>query len=170
MGVWSGARKGGGGGAGASVCVCQWDSSHKPPTGMPHAPPPPRHPLASDKADSTKWIPNVVFNPASQLFVMWGGSGDWFVATSKDGVNFDLVTPHTTSRLGGGTDGTGLFIDDDGVGYIAFADTDHYVSIERLAPDLLSSTKVNVSGFFPDDYVEVGVGWGWGVEVGMGWR
>ena len=114
-----------------------------------------RHPLANDKADGTKWIPNVVFSAASQLFVMWGGAGDWFVATSKDGVQFDLVTPHTTSRLGGGTDGTGLFVDDDGVGYIAFADTNHVVSIERLAPDLLSSSKVNVSGFFPDDYVEV---------------
>ena len=30
----------------------------------------------------------------------------------------------------------------------------HIVSIERLSSDLLSTTHVNVSGFFPDDYVE----------------
>ena len=93
---------------------------------------------------------------------MWGGSGDWFVATSLDGIAFNLVTAHTTSRLGGSTDGTGFFIDDDGQGYIAFSYTgtvnnvsvDHVTSIERLSPDLLSSSKVNVSDFFPDNYVE----------------
>ena len=63
-------------------------------------------PLSSDTADATKWIPNVLWVEAKQHFIMWGGSGDWFVATSTDGIAFTLVTPHTTSRLGGGTDGT----------------------------------------------------------------
>ena len=120
------------------------------------------HPLANDTADGTKWIPNVVWVEAQQRFVMWAGSGDWFVATSVDGIDFSLVTPHTTSRLGGSTDGTGVFVDDDGTGYIIFAalstggphGAGHLVSIERLAPDLLSSSKANVSAFFPDDYVE----------------
>jgi beta-xylosidase len=30
----------------------------------------------------------------------------------------------------------------------------HIVSIERLTPDLLSTTRVNVTGLFPDDFVE----------------
>ena len=115
-------------------------------------------PLSSETADATKWIPNVLYSEAQQRFIMWGGSGDWFVASSNDGIAFNLETAHTTSRLGGGTDGTGFFIDNDGQGYIAFSWTgpgfDHVTSIERLAPDLLSSSKVNVSGFFPDDYNE----------------
>ena len=115
-------------------------------------------PLSNDDADATKWIPNVLWVESQQRFVMWGGSGDWFVATSTDGIAFTLATAHTTSRLGGGTDGTGFFVDDDGQGYIAFSWTgpgfDHVTSIERLAPDLLSSSHVNVSGFFPDDYNE----------------
>lgn len=115
-------------------------------------------PLSNDAADATKWIPNVLWSEAQQRFVMWGGSGDWFVATSVDGIAFTLATAHTTSRLGGGTDGTGFFIDDDGQGYIAFSWTgagfNHVTSIERLSPDLLTSSKVNVSGFFPDSYNE----------------
>lgn len=120
-------------------------------------------PLSNDTNDSTKWIPNVLWSETQQRFIMWGGSGDWFVATSFDGIAFNLVTAHTTSRLGGSTDGTGFFIDDDGQGYIAFSYTgtvnggvsvDHVTSIERLSPDLLSSSKVNVSDFFPDNYNE----------------
>jgi hypothetical protein len=111
----------------------------------------------------TGWIPNVLFDPRPQYnrFVMWFGTGDWSVATSTDGVAFTVVNAHTTSRLGGQTDGTGLFVDDDGTGYVIFAAlvdapglTGHVVSIERLADDYLSSTKVNVSGFFPDGFVE----------------
>jgi hypothetical protein len=108
----------------------------------------------------TKWIPTAVWSPACSCFVLWFGSGAWAVATSLDGVHFDLVSNGATSRLGGGTDGTGLLLDDDGVGYVAFSAPDggppggHQLSIERLAPDLLSSSKVNVSGFFPITYVE----------------
>ena len=72
----------------------------------------------------TLWIPNVVFVEKMQTFVMWFGSGGWQTATSKDGINF---TPSGKgvffSRFGakGRTDGTGLFVDDDGTGYVAFA-------------------------------------------------
>ena len=46
-------------------------------------------------------------------------------------------------------DGNALLIDDDGTGYIAYATIqaggnrsgDHMVTIDRLAPDLLSSTR-----------------------------
>jgi hypothetical protein len=108
----------------------------------------------------TKWIPTALVR--NDTIVLWFGSGAWSVATSTDGVSFDLVSRFETSRLGGSTDGTGLLLDDDGVGYVAFAalstggslNSGHLVSIERLAPDLLSSSLVNVSGFFPLDYVE----------------
>jgi hypothetical protein len=110
----------------------------------------------------TKWIPTVLFSPACACFVLWFGSGAWGVGVSADGIHFDLVPPAQSSRLGGSTDGTGLLLDDDGAGYIAFAalsaggplNGGHLVSIERLAPDLLSSSKTNVSGFFPIDYTE----------------
>lgn len=118
---------------------------------------------ASASAASTQWIPNVFYDPRILRFIMWYGVGDWGVATSQDGIHFDIVHEHTSSRLGGQTDGTGIFIDDDpaATGYVIFAalvtdpgTSGHLVSIERLAPDYLSSTKINVSGFFPDGLVE----------------
>ncbi len=113
-------------------------------------------------AGFTKWIPTALWSPACSCFVLWFGSGGWAVATSVDGVSFDLVSNGATSRFGGSTDGTGIFLDDDGQGYVVFAalstggalNGGHLISIERLAPDLLSSSKVNVSGLFPIDYVE----------------
>lgn len=112
---------------------------------------------------STQWIPNVFYDTKTSRFIMWFGSGDWCSATSYDGISFNLAVAHFTSRLSGGTDGTGTFIDDDEnkTGYVIFAAlsnnpgmTGHLVSIERMTDDYLSSTKVNVSGFFPDGYVE----------------
>lgn len=107
------------------------------------------------------WIPNVFYDPQRQRFVCWYGVGDWGVATSPDGITFTVVHNHTSSRLGGQTDGTGIFIDEDGVGYVIFAalveepgTRGHLVSIERMASDYLSSSKVNVSAFFPDGLVE----------------
>jgi hypothetical protein len=107
----------------------------------------------------TGWIPNVLYDPRNSRFVMWFGTGDWSVATSTDGIAFNVVNAHISSRLGGATDGTGLFVDDDGTGYVIFSalvdqNPGHLVSIERLSDDYLSSTKVNVSGFFPDNFVE----------------
>eukprot|EP01051_Picozoa_sp_SAG22_P017295 SAG22_NODE_2633_length_2353_cov_1.968500_2_plen_450_part_00 len=79
------------------------------------------------------------------------------------------------AALGGGKvvnpkDGNAVLIDDDGVGYIAYTAMapgvapapneptgfkgDHMVAIERLTPDLLHSTKVQVGRLFPDDFVE----------------
>jgi hypothetical protein len=108
----------------------------------------------------TKWIPTALVQNGT--VILWFGSGAWSTATSTDGVHFALARRYATSRLGGSTDGTGLLLDEDGTGYVAFSALDrggalgqgHLVSIERLAPDLLSSSLVNVSGFFPLDYVE----------------
>jgi beta-xylosidase len=110
---------------------------------------------------NTLWIPNVIYVEKTQTFVMWFGSGGWQTATSKDGIHF-TPSGHGTmfSRFGAEarTDGTGFFVDDDGTGYIAFASMprgfNHVVSIEKLSPDLLASTMVNVTGLFPDNFVE----------------
>jgi hypothetical protein len=128
----------------------------------------------------TLWIPNVVFDARHQRFVMWYGAGGWCSATSMDGVHFTPAVSHFTSHVrgpngtAGRTDGTGIFVDDDGTGYVATAtmptgfdeptapgwpghvahNFGHIVMIERMSPDLLNSTQVNVTGFFPDDFVE----------------
>ena len=57
---------------------------------------------------------------------MWYGSGNWVTAVSIDGINFTPAGPKFSSRFsgkhgGGSTDGTGIFIDDDGTDYVAFA-------------------------------------------------
>jgi hypothetical protein len=126
----------------------------------------------------TLWIPNVIYHKQTHTFIMWFGSGGWQTATSVDGIHF------TPSKYGGfssrfgpkaTTDGTGILIDDDGTGYVAFASNPpgidwpgtpawpghpnalgygHIVSIEKMTPDFLSSSKINVTGLFPDDYVE----------------
>ena len=111
--------------------------------------------------EGTLWIPNVLYNASTHTFLMWYGSGGWCTATSSDGIHFTPVRSKFFSRFGpkARTDGTGIFIDDDGVGYVAFAASpaglpDHVVSIERLADDYLSTTRINVTGLFPDSYVE----------------
>ena len=117
-------------------------------------------PLAGELANYTnvtKWMPTVLWSEARQQFVMWVCRKGWTVATSDDGVHFQVQTEHTLSRFGfQNNDGTGILFDDDGQGYIAFAATghDHQVSIERLTPDLLDTTRENVTGFFPDRGVE----------------
>lgn len=130
-----------------------------------------------DTVPGTLWIPNVIWHEPTSRFILWYGSGDWGTATSEDGIHFTPAREHTSSRFANAstkppgttttesTDGTGLFVDDDGVGYVVFASQalpsmpggvgqGHVVSIERLAPDLLSSAHVGVGSFFPDDYVE----------------
>jgi beta-xylosidase len=87
----------------------------------------------------------------------------WGVATSVDGVHFDLVTLRgQSSQHPGAVDGNALFIDDDGAGYIAYATVDaggdrvgdHMVTIDRLAPDYLSSTQRLAAPVFNDTFVE----------------
>lgn len=145
----------------------------------------------------TLWIPNVLYDAPNRRFVLWYGSGVWGTATSecvsslsdrqnhfsanmsptnRDGIHFTPAGSLFASRLGpkAGTDGTGVFVDDDGVGYVVFAASPpnmdspthrgwpghiahnfgHLVSIERMTPDLLGTTRTNVSDFFPDDFVE----------------
>ena len=136
----------------------------------------------------TLWIPNVIYHAATRRFIMWFGSGGWQSAVSTDGIHF-TPSGHGVfySRFGAkaGTDGTGLFVDDDGTGYVAFASNPpgfdepghpawpghaahgygHIVSIERLSADLLTSSRINVTGLFPDDFVESPSLWKVGTTV-----
>eukprot|EP01084_Bolivina_argentea_P045882 84451_1 len=113
------------------------------------------------------WLPYVFYDEITHRFICWFGQGDWGVIVSNDGIHFywpPNIPHHQTSRLGGNTDGNNVFIDDDlnKTGYIIFAhgggapsiNTSHIVSIERLTNNYLSSAKVNVSVFFPDNFVE----------------
>ena len=116
--------------------------------------------LERSQVGGTLWIPNVIYHPPSNRFIMWFGAGGWGTATSTDGIHFEPAVLNQYSRFGpaAGTDGTGVFIDDDGAGYIIFSSSppgfDHIVSIERLSDDLLTSTNVKVADVFPDRYVE----------------
>jgi beta-xylosidase len=87
---------------------------------------------------------------------MWYGCGQWCVATSEDGLVFSNITLQY-SRYGSSdsTDGTGVFIDDDGTGYVIFSSPNHNhsVSIERLSADYLSSTHQLIATL-PDTMVE----------------
>ena len=76
-----------------------------------------------------------------------------------------LSSPSSQSGTpGGSVDGNALLIDDDGTGYVAFASVgaggnrsaNHMVTIDRLAPDLLSSTRQLAAPIFPDSFVEGG--------------
>jgi hypothetical protein len=124
----------------------------------------------------TLWIPNVIYHEPSQKFIMWFGCGGWRTATSNDGIHFTPAGGGFASRLGpqARTDGTGWMIDDDGTAYVAFASMPagfdepghpawpghvahgygHVVSIERLTANYTHTSYANVTGFFPDDFVE----------------
>ena len=74
--------------------------------------------LTREQVGGTLWIPNVIYHAASKRFVLWFGAGGWGTATSEDGIHFTPAVLHQVSRLGAhaGTDGTGVFVDDDGAG------------------------------------------------------
>jgi hypothetical protein len=99
----------------------------------------------------TYFRPYVVFNPTTRMYVLWFnwypvlGDGQIGVAVSDRPVGpFEIVSENVAlSRRQPGD--ASLFVDDDGTGYVVYASIaeHHAVSIERLTPDLLGSTKVN---------------------------
>lgn len=119
--------------------------------------------------NSTQWIPHVFYDTTHERFVAWWAG--WGVATSQDGIHFQKHG-ETHSRLTNWrVAGPHLLIDTDGQGYVIFdaspphiateesllpsaRPSGHIVSIERLTADYLASTTVNVTGFFPDTFVE----------------
>jgi hypothetical protein len=112
------------------------------------------------------YSPSAVFSEARQKFIMYFSASQaecceaqWGVAQSDDGVHFELVSMTATSSMKSSLDGSSLFIDDDGVGYVAYDAMqapgllDHVVSIDRLSPDLLSSSGERMV-LFNDSFVE----------------
>lgn len=120
------------------------------------------------KPYGTFFVPFVVFNEATQQFVLWFNAylqgccaGGFGVANSTDGIHFSLVSLNETGKYQL-VDGNALMVDDDGAGYIVYtselplpdnATATHMVSIERLTPDYLHLAGENY-GLFPDVFVE----------------
>ena len=103
--------------------------------------------------DGTFYSPSAVWSEARQKVVIFFTAsqgecctGLWGVAQSDDAVHFELVTMQATASLNCSLDGSSLFIDDNGTGYVAYTAMsaaglkDHTVAIDRLSPDLLSSS------------------------------
>jgi len=109
----------------------------------------------------TYFTPFAVYNQQTHKFVVWfnaylGGccQGNFGIAQSDDGIRFTIVSLNEEPFFDQ-VDCNGLFVDDDGTGYVIYAslENDHRVSIEKLTPDFLHTTKENY-GLFPDHYVE----------------
>jgi hypothetical protein len=109
----------------------------------------------------TFFTPWAVYNPLTQRFVLWFNAylngccaGGWGVATSTDGIHFDIVSLNEVGKYAV-VDCNGLFVDSDGTGYMIYTSEaeDHKVSIEKLTPDFTHLAGVNF-GLFPDRYVE----------------
>ena len=109
--------------------------------------------------------PYVKFNPKSRKYVLWynvGGENQDGVATSdRPEGPFTIQNPNVRLKYSElGTGDHGLFVDDDGAGYIIYTAVNlgkmsatepaqilnHRISVEKLSDDYLSSTGEN-SGF-----------------------
>jgi len=126
------------------------------------------------------FCPKVLYNPSTQMWVLWYnwiGSGppdEWFdfsvyaiaISPSPEGPfkvinnNISLAYPDTGDFA--------LFQDTDGTGYIAYSSQintspvrqHHHVSVEKLAPDYLSSLgNESTSGYFGDGFSEAPTMW-----------
>lgn len=108
-----------------------------------------------DRPSGVYYRPKVVFNAKSGLYVLWVnwlhpgnfGSSAYLVATSPTPSGpFTVVTEKvpTAFQTGGDFD---IFVDDDDEAYLIYTSlaSGHQISIERLAPDFLSST-LNTTG------------------------
>jgi len=113
----------------------------------------------------TFFTPWVVFNERTQKFVLWFNAylngccdGAWGVATSDDGVRYDVLSFNVSGYWGNKVDGNALFIDDDHTAYLCYTSMSsgqggHRVSIDKLNADFTASTNENY-GLFAEDYVE----------------
>jgi hypothetical protein len=117
--------------------------------------------------------PQVVFNAATGLYVLWINSvpfwnstadpnyfqATYIVATSPSPLAaFTVLGPAATSRGALGVGDLSLFVDPlDGAGYVAYAAWAagvHAVSVERLAPDFLTSALDGSSGVITPPFYE----------------
>lgn len=116
--------------------------------------------------DGAWYSPSAVFSEKKQKFIIfWTSSqqtcctAQWGVAQSNDGIHFDLLSLTASASTNTSLDGSSLFIDDDGTGYVAYdamnipGMRDHMVAIDKLSPDYLSSSGERVA-LMPDYFVE----------------
>lgn len=103
--------------------------------------------------------PHIIYNAGTKQYVLWYNwypkfwEGKFGVAVSKDPmgpftiINDDVKVQHMDKGLGD----LNLFADDDGTGYLVYNTiAGHFVSVEKLNPDYLSSTFEN-SGILAKD-------------------
>ena len=119
--------------------------------------------LLKDAPARIYYRPYVKFNPATRKYVLWYNADNRYgVATADHPAGpFTIQNPDVEVKYSAqGVGDFGLYVSDDGSGYIAYTALNlaqmessastrpehHRISIERLAPDYLSSTKEN-SGF-----------------------
>jgi hypothetical protein len=117
-------------------------------------------PLLPDAPHRIYYRPYVKFNRSTGKYVLWFDADNRYgVATSSHPAGpFVIHDPDVQVKyLARGVGDFGLFVDDDGSGYIAYTTLDlqqmkghenhnpphHRISVERLAPDYLSSTGEN---------------------------
>jgi hypothetical protein len=114
------------------------------------------------KPFGTFFTPWAVYDKATNTFVLWFNaylngccSGNWGVATSKDGLRFTLATTNMTGKYSV-VDCNALFVDDDGAAYMLYTSEteNHRVSIEVLTSNYSSIVPGANKGLFPDGYVE----------------
>jgi hypothetical protein len=112
----------------------------------------------------TFFTPWAIYDAARDQFVLWFNAyehgcclGDWGVATSRDGLRFDVLSMHVKGKYGA-VDCNSVFVDDDGAGYVLYTseDADHTHSIEALTPDYTNTSGINL-GLFGERYTEGGV-------------
>ena len=100
--------------------------------------------------------PYVKFNQRTGKYVLWGNADNhYLVAISDTPVGpFTVQNPNVPVKHGETQGDLGLFVDDDGTGYITYSFcekngnwlattepiTHHQICVEKLAPDYLSST------------------------------
>ncbi|MFB3815091.1 MAG: family 43 glycosylhydrolase [Terriglobales bacterium] len=119
--------------------------------------------LLKDAPRRTYYRPYVKFNRSTGKYVLWYNADNRYgVATAdRPAGPFTIQNPNVGVKYSAqGVGDFGLFVDDDGTGYIAYTALNlpqvkgtaspspqhHRISVERLAPDYLSSTQEN-SGF-----------------------
>lgn len=114
------------------------------------------------KPFGTFFTPWAIYDKATNTFVLWFNaylngccSGNWGVATSRDGLRFTLATTSMAGKYSV-VDCNALFVDDDGAAYMLYTSEteNHRLSIEVLTSNYSSIVPGANKGLFPDGYVE----------------
>jgi len=102
--------------------------------------------------------PHVIYNAATKKYVLWYNwyqtlwSGQYGVAVSDTPTGpFTIVNENVNMKfIAKGLGDLSLFVDDDAQAYVVFTTiADHVITVEKLAPDYLSSTLTNSGTILP---------------------